>query len=192
MEVNMLKKIVIILFLCCLFIDVKAEDIDLFAERYQEVDKTLFKDYNRHKLRLPFSFIPFDENKIGLGYEYYFSKKYGVFLEGHSKLYNTQNNDIDEKVEINIAASYRFTPKAKNWVFFGDIGLSLNNDIEDEGELTGFTVNHLFGRLALEYIWDNGFGLDYSLEGRMPLSNAYIDDGVKESQSLTFIYQFNL
>jgi len=163
-----------------------AGEFDLFQEKSM-TDESVFKDYKFNKFRASYSLFPSEQKKIGISFSRYLTRKLGFIIELDQSEYGT---GLKEKSEFIIAATYKFTKRARTWVFLGDLGLSINDDVEDyEGNSKGFKANHLYGRFCAEYVFSNGFGIDFSMVGRMPLEFD-LDEDVSPIHSIGILYQF--
>lgn len=163
-----------------------AGEFDLFDEGTQ-MNPSVFNDFKFNKIRTSYSFFPSEQRKFGLSFSRYFTRKFGFIIELDQSEYGSS---MKEKSELIIAGTYRFTKRAWTWVFLGDIGLSINDDVEDfSGVSKGFRTNHLYGRFSVEYIFGNGLGFDYSMVGRMTLETG-VEEDIFPIHSIGLIYQF--
>jgi len=163
-----------------------AGEFDLFQEKGM-TDDSVFKDYKFNKFRASYSLFPSEQKKFGISFSRYLTKKLGFIIELDQSEYGT---GLKEKSELIIGATYKFTKRARTWVFLGDLGLSINDDVENyEGDSKGFKTNHLYGRFCAEYIFSNGLGIDFSMVGRIPLEFD-LDEDVSPIHSVGLIYQF--
>ncbi|MCG2760853.1 MAG: hypothetical protein L6407_06545 [Candidatus Delongbacteria bacterium] len=163
-----------------------AGEFDLFEEK-EELNSSVFQDFKFNKFRASYSLYPTEQKKIGLSFSRYFSRKLGFLIEMDQ---SDSGSDFKEKTEIIFAGTYKFTKRAWTWVFTGDFGLSVNDDVKDyDGVSKGFRANHVYGRFSAEYIFENGLGLDFSMAGRMPIEFD-LDEDVSPIHSIGLIYQF--
>lgn len=161
-------------------------EFDLFEEQ-NNLDPSIYRDIKYNKFRSSYSLFPVEQKKFGIGFSRYFSKKLGMHFEWD---FTETGKDLKEKSEIILAGTYRFTKRAWTWVFSGDLGLSVSDDVTDlNGVSKGFRLNHLYGRFSAEYIFSNGLGFDYSMSARMTLETA-VDEDVSPIHSIGLIYQF--
>jgi len=180
-----LKKLFAIILIAAGF-TLAAGEFDLFEES-NLLDNSIFSDFKFNKIRTSYSLYPSEHKKFGLSYSRYFTRKIGFIIELDQSEYGTE---MKEKSELIIAATYKLTRRAWTWVFLGDIGLSVNDDIKDyDGVSKGFKANHLYGRFSAEYIFSNGFGFDFSMVGRMPIEFD-LDEDMSPIHSIGLIYQF--
>gem|GEM_PF-1241301 len=163
-----------------------AGEFDLFEDK-SELNPSIFKDFRSNKVNASYSLYPVEQKKIGIGFSHYLGSKLGFHIEYDM---TETGNSFKEKSEILIAGTYIFTKRAWTWVFTGDLGISINDDVKNyENVSKGFKANHVYGRFSAEYIFSNGIGFDFSMIGRMPIEFD-LDEDVLPIHSLGLIYQF--
>ena len=158
----------------------------LFDEK-SVTDESVFQEHKFNRLKAFYSLHPSGQKKFSLGYSRFFTKKIGVFFNAYA---SESGVTFEEKSEFAAGITYRFTKRSWTWVFLGDIGLSLNDDVEDDyGKSKGYRINHVTGRFTLEYTFKNSFGFDFSMSARMPIEFD-LDESTTPIQSIGIIYQF--
>lgn len=158
----------------------------LFDEK-DVTDQSVFQNHKFNRLKTSYSLYPSDQKKFNLGYSRFFTKKTGMFLNAYA---SESGVTFEEKSEFAAGITYRFTKRSWTWVFLGDIGLSINDDVKDDyGKSKGYRVNHATGRFTVEYTFKNGFGFDYSMSVRMPIEFD-LDESTTPIQSIGIIFQF--
>jgi hypothetical protein len=163
-----------------------AGEFDLFEET-SSVDQSMYRDYKFNKFRTGYSFYPQDQKKFGISFSRTLTKRLGFTFEYGQ---TDAGNSFSEKAEIIGALNYRFSKRSWSWIFTGDLGFSANDDVEDlNGIEQGFRINHLMLRFSAQYIFQNGFGFDYSMTGRMTLETG-VDEEIFPMHSLGIVYQF--
>jgi len=163
-----------------------SEDFDLFETEEVENPK-MFTFYQRNVIKTTYAIFPFDSKKGGLSYEYFFKKKIAGFFEGlyhFGELDEEIDDDLKNRIELNLGVTYRITKRVKDLMFLATAGLSLDNSTNT------FTVNQLFGRLDIQYIFDNGFGVAYSLRGRMPFRLTEENNHIEDNHLISVLFQF--
>ena len=164
----------------------RAGEFDLFEEKNM-FDESLYQDYKFNKVRTSYSLYPSEQKKFGISFSRYLTKKAGFIVELDQSEYGSS---LKEKSEVILAGTYKFTKRARTWVFLGDLGISINDDIRNyEGKSKGFKANHIYGRFCVEYVFSNGLGLDFSMVGRMPIEFD-LDEDVSPIHSIGLIWQF--
>jgi hypothetical protein len=164
-----------------------ASDGFLLFDEKNETDQSVFQDHKFNRLKASYSIYPSDQKKFKIGYSRFFTKKTGGFFNVCA---SESGVTFYEKSEFAAGITYRFTKRSWSWVFLGDIGLSLNDDVDDNyGSTKGYRINHLVGRFTAEYTFKNGFGFDFSMSARMPLEFD-LDESMSPIHSVGIIYQF--
>lgn len=158
----------------------------LFDEK-NETDQSVFQNHKFNRLQTSYSLYPSEQKKFSLGYSRFFTKKTGAFFRAYA---SESGVTFYEKSEFATGITYRFTKRSWTWIFLGDLGFSLNDDVEDDyGNTKGYRINHLVGRFTVEYTFKNGFGFDYSMSGRMPIEFD-LDESMSPIHSIGIIFQF--
>ncbi len=163
-----------------------SEDFDLFETEEVE-NPEMFTFYQKNVIKSTYAIFPFDSKKGGLSYEYFFKKKIAGFLEGlyhFGDLEEGIENELQNRIELNLGVTYRITKRVKDLMFLATAGLSLDNSTNT------FTVNQLFGRFDIQYIFDNGFGVAYSLRGRMPFHLTEGNSHIEDNHMISILFQF--
>ncbi|MFO7810137.1 MAG: hypothetical protein R6V47_02025 [Candidatus Delongbacteria bacterium] len=162
------------------------EEFYLFDEG-DEVDPSVFEDHKSNKFQLSYSLFPEEQKKLAVTFSKYFNNRTGFFLEAAQK---ERGSEFSEKSEFCGGLAYRFTKRSWTWVFTGNLGLSVNDDVTDlNNESKGFRLNHVTGRFSAEYIFRSGFGFNLSMTARMPIEFD-LDDGMRPIHSLGILFQF--
>jgi hypothetical protein len=163
-----------------------SSEFDLFEER-ESIDESVFRDHKFNKVISSYSIYPSDRKKFALSYSHFFNNKIGFVFE---TALSESGDSYAEKSDFMLGLTYRFTRRARTWVFSGDLGLSANDDVKDyEGISKGFRLNHLTGKFISEYIFPGGFGLAYTMTGRMPLEFD-LDEDVSPIHAVALTFQF--
>lgn len=163
-----------------------AGEFDLFKEQ-SGPDPAVFQDFKFNKFRFSYSLYPVEQKKAGLSFTRFLGKKLGFTVEYDQ---TETGSDLNEKSELIVAATYKFTKRSWTWLFLGDLGLSINDDVKDfYGASKGFRANHIFGRFSAEYIFRNGLGFDFSMSARMTLETG-VDEEISPIHSIGILYQF--
>ncbi|MBN2857283.1 MAG: hypothetical protein JXN63_02670 [Candidatus Delongbacteria bacterium] len=158
----------------------------LFDEK-NITDQSVFFDHKFNRMKMSHSIFPSGEKKFNLGYSRFFTKKTGVFFNSYA---SESGVTFYEKSEFALGLTYRFTKRSRTWVFLGDIGFSLNDDVKDDlGRSKGYRINHAVGRFIAEYTFKNGFGFDYSMSARMPIEFD-LDESMSPIHSVGIVFQF--
>ncbi|MGD9706784.1 MAG: hypothetical protein AB7V07_03835 [Candidatus Delongbacteria bacterium] len=174
------------LIIILMFSTVLPGEFDLFEER-REVDESVFRDHRSNKLSVSYVLFPNDLKNGSVEYAHYLGKKAGFFIEG---AYSESGSSFKEKADISAGLAYRFTKRARTWIFTGGIGFSANDDVKDYYNVSkGFRLNHLAGRFNAEYIFPFDLGVYYSMKARMPLEFD-LDEDESPMHSIGIIYQF--
>ena len=172
-----------IFFLCS---SVFPGEFDLFEER-REVDESVFRDHRSDKISVSYALFPKDMKNGSVEYVHYLGKKAGFFIEGAC---SESGSSFKEKADISAGLAYRFTRRARTWIFTGGLGFSVNDDVKDYDNISkGFRLNHLTGRFNTEYIFPFDLGIFYSMKARMPLEFD-LDEDVSPIHSVGIIFQF--
>ena len=162
------------------------EDFDLFETKEAE-NPEMFTFYQRNVIKSSYVIFPFDTKKGGLSYEYFFKKKFAGFAEclyHFGDLGDDIDNEFKNRVELNLGLTYRITKRVKDLMFLATAGFSIDNYTDT------FTINHLFGRFDIQYIFDNGFGVAYSLRGRMPFNLTEGNSHIEDNHIISILFQF--
>lgn len=182
-----MSKIVALILLILPLHILSAEDFDLFEPK-EKADPALFDNLRHHKLRATYCAYPRINERSGIGYEYFFTKKWALFSEALYKNSITQFGN-GERLETNFGATYRFTKRVSSLVFLGSTGISLNNDYNNEnGDNKGFRINQLFIKFTGEYTLKNGFGLEYGLVGKLSLEPEFDENEAHHFFSLVYLF----
>jgi hypothetical protein len=164
----------------------QAEEFDLFRER-DEVDAEVYTGHKSNVLSLSYSLFPSEQKKAAFEFSRYLNGRLG-FSAGIAS--SERGRTFSEKAEFTAAVTYRFTKRAWTWIFSGDLGLSVNDDVVDlNGNSKGFRLNHFYGVFSAQYVLKNGFGLEYFATGRMTFETEVVEDFLP-IHSLGLIYQF--
>lgn len=164
-----------------------AEDFDLFTPE-EKVDPGIYNNLKHHKFRATYCAYPRTNERTGIGYEYFFTKKWALFTEGLYKNSITQFGN-GERIEANLGVTYRFTKRVVGPVFLGTIGMSLNNDYNnDNGDNRGFRINQVFVKFTAEYSFKNGFGVEYGLVGKMSIEPELDENEAHHFLSLVYLF----
>ena len=184
-----MKKNIFIIFILSIFIIPNflfSEDFDLFDTEEVE-NPEMYTFFQRNVVKSTYAIFPFDATKGGLSYEYFFKKKFAGFIEGmyhFGDLDESFEDNLESRVEINFGITYRITKRVKDLMFLATAGLSMDNSTNT------FNINQLFGRFDIQYIFDNGFGVAYSLRARMPFNLTEGNSHIEDNHMISFLYQF--
>ncbi|HXK49881.1 MAG TPA: hypothetical protein PKW56_05400 [Clostridiales bacterium] len=174
------------IFIICIFASVFPGEFDLFEER-READESVFRDHKSNKLCASYTLFPADIKNGSVEFTHYFGKKAGFFIES---AYSESGSSFKEKADITAGIAYRFTKRARTWIFTGGLGFSANDDVEDYDKISkGFRLNHLTGKFNAEYIFSFDVGVFYSMKARMPLEFD-LDEDVSPMHAVGIIFQF--
>ena len=177
---------IIILFALSIPGSIYSEDFDLFETEEVE-NPEMFTFHQKNVIKSTYAIFPFDSQKAGLSYEYFFKKKFASFFEGmyhFGDLDEDIENSLKNRLELNIGLTYRITKRVKDLIFLATAAISLDNSTNT------FTINHLYGRFDIQYIFDNGFGVAYSLNARMPLEVTIGNSHIEDNHFISILYQF--
>ncbi len=175
-----------LIFLMAAYTSLFSGEFDLFEER-EIIDEAVYKDHKFNRIETAYGLYPSDQKKISLSYSHFFTKKTGfIFETGISESGST----FREKTDVFFGVAYRFTKRARTWVFSGDLGFSANDDVKDYGGISkGFRINHFTGKFRTEYIFSCGVGLAYTMTARIPLEFD-LDEDVLPIHSIALTIQF--
>lgn len=161
-------------------------EFDLFEER-READETVFRDHKANKVCASYTLFPEKLKNGSIEFTHYLGKKAGFFIEG---AYSESGSSFKEKADISAGIAYRFTKRARTWIFTGGLGFSANDDVEDYYNISkGFRLNHLTGKFNAEYIFSSDIGVFYSMKARMPLEFD-LDEDISPMHTVGIIFQF--
>jgi len=162
------------------------DEFDLFDER-DAVDESLFRDHKFNRIVSSYSLLPSEYKAPAVSFSHYFNRKIGFIFE---TAISESGDSFKEKADFTGGITYRFTKRARTWIFTGDLGFSVNDDVKDYyGISKGFRLNHFTGRFNIEYIFSNNIGFCYSMKGRIPIEFD-LDEDVSPIHSAGLIFQF--
>ena len=180
-----MKHVTIVIICICFYAN--AETFELFSKKSK--DQTIYKNLKHNKINLRYSLTPVSRKKGGLSYRYFINKKFAPFLGFEYKFDSDPENDFENRYDISLGITYRFTRRTRTWVIFGDAGFNLNNERSDNK----FGLAQGFVNIWAEYVFKNGFGVYALFNSRFPLKLEKGDSTVMISTTyLGFTYQFNL